>query len=279
MRYLGVLQLLTGVSALVGLGFALWPTGAAAVAASPDPLAGEARGVDLSVGAVQAFVAVLTILALEPAKRWMADLRAWAAGEAAPTEGHAGRARTLSRWISMGQWLPVVLALAAVPLVWFTAGPVMDAVLRSPELSSQVAPTGLPPETLRSVGQAATVFALLTFAVPSVVVNGAILGWVRRWMWGATDASLGLPAREPRMTDVAATLTRWFRFLQVLLLFFIGMILLTPLQGGLPNATDAQVVTERIALVLNFFQLALYVALLRWTTLFLAGVTPRVERR
>lgn len=273
-RYLGVLQLLTGVAALVGLGFALWPS---AVASSGD-LAGESRFVALATGAVQVVVALLTILALEPAKRWMADLRAWAAGEAAPPEGHANRGRVLARWIAVGQWVPVALFAAGVPLVWFAAGPVMDAVLRSPELRPQ-ATAGLSPEALRSIGQAATVFVLLTFAVPSLVVNGAILGWVRRWMWGATDASLGLPAREPRMADVAATLARWFRFLQVLLLFFIGLILLTPLQGGTPNASDAQVVAERVTLVLNFFQLALYVALLRWTTVFLAGVTPRVERR
>ncbi|WP_027481799.1 hypothetical protein [Deinococcus pimensis] len=261
--WLTVLQVLSVVSAVAYVVLALLGRSQAGVQVS--------RTVDLSIGGLQVLLSVLWVLAIQVMKRWMTDVRHWATGDGAPNAERTDRdARTLRGWLLAGQLLPILAAFVIVPLTWYAIGIGLDTAEFQDQLRRQSGGQNLPPETLRAAVQLGSVLTLVFFVVPSIAINWAVLGWVRRWTRGVTDAVAGRPLGEPRLADVAGTLARWFTFFQALLVLVILMVLAVPLVG-LPQETGL----DRVSLVVYFLLLSLQVALLQWSKTFLAGVTQR----
>lgn len=265
--WLTVLQFVSLLSAAAYLVLALLPGTANAAA-----FGGLPRPFTLGLSAFQLVSALVYFLVLHWTKGWMTNVRLWATGEGAPNRAAVARERrTLGGWIVFGQWFPLLALLIALPLTYFAFGQIDPALFDSPALSD----ANLAPEQVRALAQVSIVVTLVAFGLPSFLINYAVLGWIRRWMTGVSDALLGeAPPRETRLPELAATLSRWFTFFQALLVVFILFILVTPL---LPSQAGANVLTERLNLLVSFLSLALWVALLQWSKVFLAGVTPRAR--
>lgn len=263
--WLTALQALSVVGAAASFGLLFAPSGAA----------GLPTGFLVGLTLFQVLIALVYVFVLQLTKRWMTNARVWATGEGSPDPDAAVRqSRTLSGWLVFGQWLPIVALPVVGGLVWYAAGLALDpAVLAQSGVDVSTLPSGVTAEQIANLARVGILITLVTFGLPSIFINFAVLGWVRRWMNGVTDAVAGRAPRETRLPELAGTLGRWFTFFQVLLVFFAALLLIVPLlptEEGL-NAS----VSDRLVLFLNFLQLALYTALLQWSKTFMFGVTRR----
>lgn len=261
--WLTVVQVISVVSAVAALALALSGRTQSGVPVS--------RTLDVTASAVQVLLSVAYVLALQPTKRWLTHTRHWATGDGTPDPKRAAHdARSLRGWLWAGQILPIVGTLVAVPLLWYAFGQGVN----TPEVQEQLRRQGgqaLTPETARTAVQVFGTITAAVFLLPSVIINWSVLGWVRRWLTGVTDALVGRPVGEPKLGAVTETLGRWFTFFQGLLVFLILMVLAVPLVG-LPQETGL----DRVTLLVAFLNLSLQVALLQWTKTFMAGVMRRV---
>ena len=262
--WLTVLQVVNVLSALVSL--------LAIVMAGSTPTgSGLSRDAERLLALVQLLYSAAFVLVLQLMKRWISSVRAWTTDEAAPPPPLFERnARSLDRWLAVGQWLPLVIAVLLVPLVWSGVNLGLDPTALREQLGEQG--RDLTPEQISAAMRLGLGLGLTFFVVPVVVIQWAVLGWVRRWMRGVSDAVLDRPSRERRLPEVSATLARWFTFFQVLQVFVVVLILLVPLlsfEGG--QAPD------RLMLLVAFLTLALQIALLQWTKTFMAGILARLQ--
>ncbi|PYE51929.1 hypothetical protein [Deinococcus yavapaiensis] len=262
--WLTVLQALSVVGAAASLALLFVPSGA-----------GLPAGILLGITLVQILLALVYVLVLQLTKGWMTNARMWATGEGTPDPDVTARqGRTLSGWLVFGQWLPVVALPIVGGLVWYASSLALDpAVLAQSGVDTSSLPSGMTSEQIAGVARIGILVTLVMFGLPSIVINFAILGWIRRWMSGVTDAVAGRSPSETRLPELAGTLGRWFTFFQVLLVFFAALLLIVPL---LPTQEGVNAgLGDRLNLLLAFLQLALYTALLQWSKSFMFGVTRR----
>ena len=163
--WLTVLQVVSLISAVAYLLLAFLPRNPALPPELP-------QNVNIVLSALQVVFAVIYFLVLQWTKGWMTNVRYWVTGENTPDERAVAReVRALRGWIVFGQWAPLAVMLIVAPLVWSALGQ-LDPQLLAPTGTGDVPVT---PEQLRSFAQVGAVIGLLSFGLPSFVINFMVL--------------------------------------------------------------------------------------------------------
>ncbi|MBB6098775.1 hypothetical protein HNR42_002210 [Deinobacterium chartae] len=285
---LTVLQVLTGLGALVGLLFvflAFSLGGLASLGAfSGQDLAkelGSAAGGATLLGLYGLLIlanVVIYLFLIAWIKGWIGPIGRWAAGQGSfdPRRIHA-ITETLGRWIVFFQWAP----LLAIALFVIGALVISSVVGMAGGLLSNDGGAGL------LAGGAVFVFtliAIVTIWLPGFLINLFMLGWIRRWMVGVTDRALGRPSKEGSLEPLSRTLSGWFTFFQVLtglVILFSLLPVLVPTDSGLfneANSSSDSPAATLAAFILTALFYGLYIALLQWSKTYMQGVTGVVDR-
>jgi|GEM_PF-6772912 len=271
--WLTVLQAVSVLSAVSSLVLAVVTPGSLASAFGGDA-SSVPPALRWSITAVEVLVSLASVWALQWTKSWLGHARDWATGGARPDPSRLAReARTLDAWLVFSQWLPLLTTLLVLPLVWYATVLSADLLrtdpgsLGDPQLTQML--QKLSPQEVQRLVFTGAIIGTLMFAVPVIILNYALLGWVRRWLRGVTDAALERPSREGNLRALNLTLARWFTALQALLVILIALMLLVPLTTEAGTLT----LTDRLGLLLQFLLCALLIALLQWGKVFITGVT------